>query len=333
MKTLHCEDQSVIYRVEAGDGESIVEVLRNTAGIVCGRGPFGETSGESLSKEIAVVLDGENGENAVWMATNGGRPAAMLALELLPWDTDHFGIPCGRFTPLFYGKDQPSSPILISQLLELATKEASRLGLRFVSTRVDCDHFPAIQPLLYQKHKCMDTLTYFLTKCDSERIRAYDHPSGIQMRPAVESDLKTLKDIAAESFVFSRFFTDGGFDREKCRDMYRKWIQKSFEHDRYLLLTADDNGRQVGFSILYMDETPAPNRIQRLGHNLFGAVSPEIFGSGKVADLWKQFILIFSEYVEYAENIYHLNNPKMFKFMSLFGGRLFAMKHTFHKWL
>jgi dTDP-4-amino-4,6-dideoxy-D-galactose acyltransferase len=61
-------------------------------------------------------------------------------------------------------------------------------------------------------------------------------------RPGRDSDRETLLPVAADSYVDSRFFRDPRFDDDQCAELYRTWLDKSFDDyaDEVIVLDVDD---------------------------------------------------------------------------------------------
>ncbi len=67
------------------------------------------------------------------------------------------------------------------------------------------------------------------------------------VRSGRRSDLELLAPIAEESYTDSRFFTDRRFTVPKCRELYRIWLERSFEDYADDVRVAVDGDRPVGF--------------------------------------------------------------------------------------
>ena len=67
------------------------------------------------------------------------------------------------------------------------------------------------------------------------------------VRPARESDLVVLRNIAAEGHRDSRFYFDGHFDRAKCDLFYETWIENSFHGFAQAVFVAESGGQPAGY--------------------------------------------------------------------------------------
>jgi ribosomal protein S18 acetylase RimI-like enzyme len=80
------------------------------------------------------------------------------------------------------------------------------------------------------------TLDIELTKT---RSTPHSAPLSTPIRPARESDIPTLRAIAAVSHTDSRFYADGRFSRTSCDELYATWIEKSCRGWADLVLVAE----------------------------------------------------------------------------------------------
>ena len=71
------------------------------------------------------------------------------------------------------------------------------------------------------------------------------------VRPAGETDISTLRDIAGRAHADTRFFADGRFDESRCRELYRTWIEKSCRGWSDQVLVAERDARPVGYISLH----------------------------------------------------------------------------------
>lgn len=67
------------------------------------------------------------------------------------------------------------------------------------------------------------------------------------VRPAQESDVPALRDLAARSHVQSRFFVDERFDRRACAELYATWIEKSCRGYADAVWVVEHEGRPAGY--------------------------------------------------------------------------------------
>lgn len=77
-------------------------------------------------------------------------------------------------------------------------------------------------------------------------------PAGT--RPARESDIARLREIAGCAHYDSRFYNDGHFDRERCDELYRVWIEKSCRGWAEHVVVAEHDGTPIGYVTVQLRE-------------------------------------------------------------------------------
>jgi dTDP-4-amino-4,6-dideoxy-D-galactose acyltransferase len=79
---------------------------------------------------------------------------------------------------------------------------------------------------------------------------AAEDPCGT--RPARLDDIPALRAIAAVSHHDSRFYRDSRFDRDRCDELYRTWIEQSVRGWAEHVLVAEREGRPAGYLTVHL---------------------------------------------------------------------------------
>jgi len=75
-------------------------------------------------------------------------------------------------------------------------------------------------------------------------------PSGEfphDIRPTSPSDYPALEEIAATAHTDTRFYYDGHISRQKCNDLYRRWIRRSCEGWAQMVFVTGPAGSPTGY--------------------------------------------------------------------------------------
>lgn len=96
---------------------------------------------------------------------------------------------------------------------------------------------------------------------------------SLSVRSGRRSDIAALAPIAEASYTDSRFFTDQRFPRDRCRELYRIWLERSFDDYADEVRVAVDGDRPVGFVTCRL-ATPETGEIGLVG------VDPDSRGRG-----------------------------------------------------
>jgi ribosomal protein S18 acetylase RimI-like enzyme len=113
-------------------------------------------------------------------------------------------------------------------------------------------------------------------------------PEGAAIRLVEPRDLSSMKKLASRSHTLSRFWTDGGFSRDACAELYALWFEKSAQGDADSVWIAELGGRAVGYYTCHL----RPNSVGEIG--LVG-IDPEAKGHGLGRALSERAIAWFRE--------------------------------------
>jgi dTDP-4-amino-4,6-dideoxy-D-galactose acyltransferase len=171
---------------------------------------------------------------------------------MLPWDSEFWGFPIARvrghsLTPKQLAAiDAWCQERAVACLYFLASFDdpvtvrcAEDGGFRLVDARVTA----AITPARFASAICAAP------------------PAEIVVRPAIESDLDSLRAIAGKSFRTTRFYFDQHFPREKCGQFYEQWIVASCCGSADAVIVADLDGAPVGYTTCNLPTGDEPARI------------------------------------------------------------------------
>jgi dTDP-4-amino-4,6-dideoxy-D-galactose acyltransferase len=182
-----------------------------------------------------------------------------VVLRPLAWDTEFFGAKMGAIT--LEGAVPGSSPVLrasrLGTALREALDEARAQGYAHVIFRAPGEDLPlawgAEQAGLRLVDVGLDS-TYTL------RLGELPPDGGQAIRLAHEQDVPALRELAASSFVLSRFSADPFFSPEQVRALHRQWITNLCAGLAQAVLVYDVGGAPAGFvsCALHGDEGRIP---------------------------------------------------------------------------
>lgn len=168
-----------------------------------------------------------------------GTDEAQLAepCELLPWDSEFWGIPIARVR----GRTLTPERLLS---IDRWCEERSIACLFFLAT---FDDPMTVRCAEEGRFHLVDTKITFVRPSERQRPAALEErPPWAAIRQAMESDMDPLRRIAGASFVDSRFYFDQHFPRDKCGELYERWLVESFNGFADLILVAVREGTPVG---------------------------------------------------------------------------------------
>jgi GNAT superfamily N-acetyltransferase len=191
------------------------------------------------------------------------NPEALSFPEILPFDSDFFGKKIGK--------------------------------LDFTKNRYDLKSVEA-----WAIENCLDCMYVLVDEQDSKAIDLIDSTSAryidgrltlcrkidqftvdeAHIRVAKHSDLSSLKAIASNCHIDSRFYADSRFDASKCSALYELWIEKSLSGMANVVFVPDDSSKAAGYITL--------NILGNVGNIGLLAVGEENRGRGYAKQLISQ---------------------------------------------
>lgn len=147
-----------------------------------------------------------------------------MTTEFLQWDSDHFGVRIAR-------TDAPRTNDDWLAIDDWAQANDIDCLYVFASGK------DATAIRLAEEHaaRCLDERVIL------EAI-VTDSPAVEGLHGATEADLPALEEIAARSFLESRFFRDPHFPRDRSEELFRTWIRKSVNGWAQAVFVCSQNG-------------------------------------------------------------------------------------------
>ncbi|HSQ25739.1 MAG TPA: GNAT family N-acetyltransferase [Anaerolineales bacterium] len=115
--------------------------------------------------------------------------------------------------------------------------------------------------------------------------------TSITIRHPEPQDLAILEEIAAFSYVDSRYYFDQGFDPQKWQAYYATWVKKSCQGEADLALVAEKDGIVVGYITGNINKENPEEGIYELT-----GVAPEARRSGVGQELFRSGLDWFVEH-------------------------------------
>jgi dTDP-4-amino-4,6-dideoxy-D-galactose acyltransferase len=164
-------------------------------------------------------------------------------LELLPWDTEFFGLKIGRVLPSTLDRRS------LAEIIHLAEEG-----------KFDCLYFQAnpedeatVELAEGGGFHLVDVRILLEHPFDGRPapVPRYSTPGDIRLAPARHGDRPALEEIAVETGHTSRFYFDRRFPPDACPRLYRAWLNKAMDDERGLVLVAS------------LEDRPGPPGMER----------------------------------------------------------------------
>ena len=156
--------------------------------------------------------------------------------DLLAWDSEFFGFPVARVRGSALDRDSAAA----------VDAWCTERGVRCVYLLLDADDEESAHAAGANGYRLVDvrlTLRHDL-------VDVPEADPEIPIRQAEPGDLPALTALAARSHHDSRFYSDGGFSRERCDALYATWIADAVpDPDRWVGVREVD-GTAVGYQVV-----------------------------------------------------------------------------------
>lgn len=173
--------------------------------------------------------------------TTAATPGA--AIEILPWDSEHFG---RRIARVAAGR--------------LTADSTAAILARAEEERVDCLYFLAdpgdpetVRQAERHRFRLVDVRVTLQAAAAAPVAAGPAATAETLLRPAEEADLPALRALARRSHRDSRFYFDRGFPELLCDRLYERWIENSVRGWAEAVLVAGEPGRPAGYVTCHLD--------------------------------------------------------------------------------
>jgi dTDP-4-amino-4,6-dideoxy-D-galactose acyltransferase len=176
------------------------------------------------------------------------------AIDLLAWDTMHFGFPVGRVR----------TPDLPARIVD-AVREADAVAVRCLTALIDAGDTASIGAAEDAGFRCFDVRT------ELERPVRPDAPPVDGVKTASEENFPRLEPIARTRFSASRFYADPHFPEHLVEKLYVAWLRRGFRDEERFVLARDERD---GFVLCHVDGASRIGTIELI------AVAESVEGRG-----------------------------------------------------
>jgi GNAT superfamily N-acetyltransferase len=267
-------------------------------------------------------------EWALFGRSEARSPALLLAARMAQWDRDHFGFPTASLVAP-YCPDHPELRDRVGALLDDCLAELRRVGVTFVSARVNGDQLDVVHALEDAGFRFYETAIWPVAT--AQAIAERDDP---RVRPLSASEMPRAAQIAAK-FGYGRthFFCDAGFDREQVELMYAKWLQTSWEAGD-TIAAIDADGALVGVFDLRIERELSAHLGFTYGRTRFVALDESVRGQGLGRELFGGSMqMLTSMGAERVDSAYSSKNHASAVLHCEAGFRPVYEEATLHLWL
>ncbi len=173
---------------------------------------------------------------------NGRQLVGFMALERLPWMSDHFGV---RMYAVSHLLATSGDPIIRERLVRYAIEELQDVD--FLDCRVAVEDVASIQALESCGFRYVGTEVYLGTKLDDSR--APTPPPGFEIGPCQLREQKEVVKLAVETHHHNRFSYDPLLGESASKSLYGRIVANRFADGDSSVLVARSGGSVQGFIV------------------------------------------------------------------------------------
>lgn len=209
---------------------------------------FPNTGNSNLQKYLFGLISNRLKDLTVFSYSENSKIICLIFLQILDWDSNHFGFKCASINEIFYDSSVNNEELkkALNIIFSEIEKEAYQNGIKFMSVSVNAFDSIVSNALQYCNFKFI--LTWINGLYDSgEKIKLNDDDFEIGL--IKESEVGFYKDLAARYyFKGGRFYLDKNFDTSLVDSMYASLIEASFKNDD-IMLSCRSKSKSLGLFI------------------------------------------------------------------------------------
>jgi ribosomal protein S18 acetylase RimI-like enzyme len=198
-----------------------------------------------ISKEnMAAYLENtlrEPGMQTICLRDNGSL-VGLVALQFLPWMSEHFGMRMYAVRHLLARSD---NPLVSTRLLRFVIEEL--VDVDFLDCRVAVDDIHSAHALEVCGFRYVGTEIFLGQNLKSTPEAGV--PDVVEVCPCQGHDQEEVLNIVEETHVHNRFVYDPLITERAARSLFRRLVQKCFDQPQFQVLVAKMLDRVHGFLV------------------------------------------------------------------------------------
>ncbi len=256
-----------------------------------------------------------------------GRLVGLVALQSLPWMSEHFSMKMYAVPHLLAKSD---GPLVRARLLRYVIEELREVD--FLDCRIAVDDVFSAQALETCGFRYVGTEVYL-----GQMLGTYEHPpplSGLEIRNCERADRRQVLEIVEATHVHNRFVYDPLIDAGLARSLYRRLVENLFEDHQFKISVARSKGAVEGFIISKINTTFAEVAGVKSGSLDLIGVRPETRNRGLGAQLNRVALSDMARCgVQFAAVRTLASNYPALKITARTGFSVTSTSLHFHRWI
>ena len=282
-------------------------------------------SKECMAKYLERTLRGPNVQSIC--LRDDGRLVGLIALQSLPWMSEHFGMKMYAVSHLLARSE---GPLERARLVRFVMEELKEVD--FLDCRIAVDDVFSAQALEVCGFRYVGTEMYL-----GQEVRPCDAPTplpGVDIKDCQRGDRRQILEIVEETHVHNRFAYDPLIDVRLARSLYRRLVENLFDNEQFTVLAARSRGAVEGFVISKQNTIFDEVVGMKSGSLDLIGVRPETRNRGLGAQLNRVALhRMAEENVRFAAVRTLASNYPALRITSHTGFRVTSTSLHFHRWI
>jgi GNAT superfamily N-acetyltransferase len=256
----------------------------------------------------------------------GGR------VRRLDWDSEFFGVPCGRVEMLWRDTAVPAHQAW-SRLVPALLARAAELELAFLDVRIAADELALAQAFEAGGFRLVDALAIYLHDLRTAQPAGRGGPSDPRVKPPDDGhiNIEAFLRAALAGMEWGRLFAEPRVSRTTAEEFYLRSSLHYLEQGALTTVLYED-GMPTGLAIGVADEEGSRLSGKRLGTLWLFIVARRHQGKGLGKRLFNQFCAEFSALVDFVEIGTQIQHGAANRIYRSTGDLPVAHVLTFHRW-
>jgi GNAT superfamily N-acetyltransferase len=284
-----------------------------------------KVSKETMADYLETTLQAASRETICLRAN--GKLVGLIALQSLPWMSEHFGLKMYAVPHLLAGY---GGPLVRTRLLRYVIEELQEVD--FLDCRIAVDDVYAAHALEAAGFRYVGTEAYLGQELG--RDEPFDPPSDFEIAECSRADREQVLEIVEDTHVQNRFICDPLIGADLARSLYRKLVDNCFDQAQFTTLVARCHGAVQGFIISKVNETFCQVVGMKTGSLDFIGVRPDIRNRGLGACLNRAALYRMAQQgVQYVGVRTLANNYPALRITFKTGFAVTSTSLHFHRWI
>jgi GNAT superfamily N-acetyltransferase len=204
----------------------------------------------ALAEERVLRKAIQENQPCQWLLRRGAGESVFAALHEDAWHTKFYPYRFGRIAPFL--SHTASEPVRL-EMLDFLLDRARERGFEHLTARVDGAEYRAAQALEARGFRLVDSSVKLSVRFpDVPDLATPSRATAMRVRPWKETDIETIRRIAAQSHPMNHYYNDPWLAREDSNRLFGAWVERCCQGLACDIFVLDHRGEVEGF-VVYLN--------------------------------------------------------------------------------